>query len=179
MTLDTVPIITALLLCSQAFAQSALQPFVSAETASCLKRSVIIYTSNASTYIVTDVGSFVSSAPSSCPAATTLPAVTSYVGSNFTVTAAAHALTFTSTVPGDNLTVTRIDPGSTITVFEQTSSGALAAASSAPAQVVIADSGFENGTSNPFNTSTTPDTKTSAAVVQGGPLWPESGSNYL
>lgn len=77
MTLATIPFIISLLLCSQAFAQSALQPFVSADTASCLERSVTIYTSNALTYIVTDVGSFVSSAPSSCPAATTLPAVIS------------------------------------------------------------------------------------------------------
>lgn len=61
MILTAVSIITAVLLVSQVVAQSALQSSVPASTATCLKSSVIFYTSDASTYVVTDLGLFVSS----------------------------------------------------------------------------------------------------------------------
>lgn len=91
------------------------------------------------------------------------------------MTAVAPAFTITSTVLGDNLTVTRTDPPSTVTVFGQFSSAAV----SATTQAVIANSGFENDTSNPFNSLTTTGLEISATVVQAGPLWHETGSNYL
>ncbi|KAI7212146.1 hypothetical protein KC333_g7273 [Hortaea werneckii] len=128
-------------------------------TNTCLRRSVYVYTSESSTYVVTDFGT------------TSLAASPTYC---------ANASISTSTVYGLAQTVTTALPASTVTIYQQQTLPATPPASSPaqPAATVLADSGFETGNENPFNTSSS-GSGVSAAVVQSGPLLPFSGDSYL
>ena len=153
-----VPLVTMLflnvfLLFSHAFAQSLVQREESiTRSNTCLRRSVLLYTSNAETWTITDLGS------TSFPAAPTL---------------CPNVSVSTSVVYGSNRTVTRALPASTVTITEQSSATGVPAGSSG--SMVI---GFDDGTGNPLNgTSSSP--QVSAAVAQSGPLQPYSGDSYL
>ncbi|KAI7483699.1 hypothetical protein KC351_g4996 [Hortaea werneckii] len=127
-------------------------------TNTCLRRSVYVYTSESSTYVVTDFGT------------TSLAANPTYC---------ANASVLTSTVYGLAQTITTALPASTVTVYQQqTLSTTLGSPTAQPAATVLADSGFEAGNENPFNTSSS-GSGVSAAVVQSGPLLPFSGDSYL
>ena len=127
-------------------------------TNTCLRRSVYVYTSESSTYVVTDFGT------------TSLAANPTYC---------ANASILTSTVYGLAQTVTTALPASTVTIYQQqTLPATLASSAAQPAATVLADSGFETGNENPFNTSSS-GSGVSAAVVQSGPLLPFSGDSYL
>ncbi|KAI7361733.1 hypothetical protein KC354_g7848 [Hortaea werneckii] len=128
------------------------------QTNTCLRRSVYVYTSESSTYVVTDFGT------------TSLAANPTYC---------ANASVSTSTVFGLAQTVTTALPASTVTVNQQqTLPTILDSPTAQPAATVLADSGFEAGNENPFNTSSS-GSGVSAAVVQSGPLLPFSGDSYL
>jgi hypothetical protein len=90
---------------------------------SCVKRSIIVYTSNSSTYFVTDVGT------SSFPSAPTFCA-------NVSVS-----------------TVVTTQPDSTVTVYSQAILDQQPASTQAPVSPVIADDSFEGGSASLFNTS--------------------------
>ncbi|KAI7719918.1 hypothetical protein KC353_g2596 [Hortaea werneckii] len=126
---------------------------------SCLRRSVLVYTSDSETYVVTDAGS------------TDFRATQTYCP---------NATVSTSTVYGANQTITTSLPASTITIFQAPTSPPPAGTSSASAStpVVAASSGFEDGTLNDYNTSSS-DPGATAAIVQDGPFQPNSGSSYL
>ncbi|KAI6992164.1 uracil-DNA glycosylase [Hortaea werneckii] len=111
------------------------------------------------TYVVTDVGS------------TDFRATQTYCP---------NATVSTSTVYGVNQTITTALPASTITIFQAPTSLAPVETPSAPAStpVVVASSGFEDGTGSDYNTSNS-DPRATAAIVQDGPFQPNSGSSYL
>ncbi|RMY22458.1 hypothetical protein D0867_02699 [Hortaea werneckii] len=125
----------------------------------CLRRSVLVYTSDSETYVVTDAGS------------TDFRATQTYCP---------NATVSTSTVCGVNQTITTSLPTSTITIFQAPTSPPPAGTSSAPASTpdVVASSGFEDGTGNDYITSSS-DPRATAAIVQDGPFQPNSGSSYL
>jgi hypothetical protein len=104
--------------------------------------SVLVYTSDSSTYFVTDVGT------------TTLGA----------------SPTFCPNVSISILTSTVYEPAFTVTVQQKPSAQ--------PTDTIIANNGFENGTSSPFNSSAS-SSSVSAEVVQSGPYQPRTGDNYL
>lgn len=126
---------------------------------SCLRRSVLVYTSDSETYVVTDAGS------------TDFRATQTYCP---------NATVSTSTVYGVNQTITTSIPASTITVFQAPTSPPPAGTSFAPSStpVVVASSGFEDGTENDYNTSSS-DPGATAVIAQDGPFQPNSGSSYL
>ncbi|KAI7551761.1 hypothetical protein KC331_g2343 [Hortaea werneckii] len=127
-------------------------------TNTCLRRSVYVYTSESSTYVVTDFGT------------TSLAASPTYC---------ANASISTSTVYGLAQTITTALPASTVTIYQQqTLPTTLASSEAQPTATILADSGFETGNENPFNTSSS-GSGVSAAVVQSGPLLPFSGDSYL
>lgn len=87
--------VLAVLLCiSYAVAQSVIQSLSSSD--SCVRRSIIIYTSDSSTYVVTDLGSTSLGSFPGCPSGSVT----------------------TSTVYGTNYTITTSYSPSTITVFQ-------------------------------------------------------------
>ncbi|KAI7263688.1 hypothetical protein KC345_g9045 [Hortaea werneckii] len=151
----------AFLLASLACAQSLIPASYTDSafhTNTCLRRSVYVYTSESSTYVVTDFGT------------TSLAANPTYC---------ANASISTSTVYGLAQTVTTALPASTVTVYQQqTLQATLGSSTVQPAATLLADSGFEAGDENPFNTSSS-GSGVSAAVVQSGPLLPFSGNSYL
>ncbi|KAI7420319.1 hypothetical protein KC336_g9053 [Hortaea werneckii] len=151
----------AFLLASLAGAQSlipASHTDSAFHTNTCLRRSVYVYTSDSSTYVVTDLGT------------TSLAANPTYC---------ANASISTSTVYGLAQTITTALPAPTVTVYQQqTLQATLGPSTAQPAATVLADSGFEAGNENPFNTSSS-GAGVSAAVVQSGPLLPFSGDSYL
>ncbi|KAI7487801.1 uracil-DNA glycosylase [Hortaea werneckii] len=126
---------------------------------SCLRRSVLVYTSDLETYVVTDVGS------------TDFRATQTYCP---------NATVSTSTIYGVNQTITTSLPASTVTIFQAPTSLEPAGISSAPTPtpIVISGSGFEDGTGSDYNTSSS-DPGATAAIVQDGPFQPNSGSSYL
>ncbi|KAI7328119.1 hypothetical protein KC315_g6803 [Hortaea werneckii] len=126
---------------------------------SCLRRSVLVYTSDSETYVVTDAGS------------TDFRATQTYCP---------NATVSTSTVYGVNQTITTSLPASTITIIQAPTSPPPAGTSFAPSStpIVVASSGFEDGTENDYNTSSS-DPGATAAIVQDGPFQPNSGSSYL
>ncbi|KAI7369175.1 uracil-DNA glycosylase [Hortaea werneckii] len=111
------------------------------------------------TYVVTDVGS------------TDFRATQSYCP---------NATVSTSTVYGVNQTITTALPASTITVFQAPTSLAPVDTPSAPLSTpyIISGSGFEDGTENGYNTSSS-DPEATAVTAQDGPFQPNSGSSYL
>ncbi|RMZ11060.1 hypothetical protein D0862_03054 [Hortaea werneckii] len=111
------------------------------------------------TYVVTDVGS------------TDFRATQTYCP---------NATVSTSTVYGVNQTITTSLPASTITILQAATSLPPFGTPSAPSStlVVVASSGFEDGTENDYNTSSS-DPGATAAIVQDGPFQPNSGSSYL
>jgi hypothetical protein len=116
-----VSIFGSLVLASCAFAQS-IAPVLSTSN-SCVKRSVIVYTSNSSTYFLTDVGT--SSLPS-------------------TLTFCANA---------SISTVVTTQPASTVTVYSQATSDQQPASSQAPVDPIIANTSFEAGAVSQFDSS--------------------------
>ncbi|KAI7633687.1 hypothetical protein KC343_g2795 [Hortaea werneckii] len=142
-----------------AIAQSYYPESPNLSSNSCLRRSVLVYTSDSETYVVTDVGS------------TDFRATQTYCP---------NATVSTSTVYGVNQTITTALPASTITIFQAPTSLAPVETPSAPAStpVVVASSGFEDGNGSDYNTSGS-DTGATAAIVQDGPFQPNSGSSYL
>ncbi|RMZ26036.1 hypothetical protein D0859_09906 [Hortaea werneckii] len=141
----------AFLLASLAGAQSlipASHTDSAFHTNTCLRRSVYVYTSDSSTLAAN---------PTYC----------------------ANASISTSTVYGLAQTITTALPAPTVTVYQQqTLQATLGPSTAQPAATVLADSGFEAGNENPFNTSSS-GAGVSAAVVQSGPLLPFSGDSYL
>jgi hypothetical protein len=116
-----VSLFSSLVLVSCALAQSIV-PALSTSN-SCVKRSIIVYTSNSSTYFLTDVGtSSIPSVPTFC----------------------ANALIST---------VVTTQPASTVTIYSQATSDQQSASSQAPVSPVIADDSFEGGSASQFNTS--------------------------
>ncbi|KAI4721295.1 hypothetical protein E4T48_02415 [Aureobasidium sp. EXF-10727] len=115
---------------------------------SCVKRSIIVYTSDSSTYFVTDVGT------SSSPSTPTLCA-------NASVS-----------------TVLTTQPASTVTVYSQATSAQQSAGSQTSLNPVLTDNSFEDGTSSPFNSSSSGPSVT-AEVVQSGVYEPHTGDSYL
>ncbi|RMY14520.1 hypothetical protein D0868_01405 [Hortaea werneckii] len=142
-----------------AIAQSYYPESSNLSSNSCLRRSVLVYTSESETYVVTDVGS------------TDFRATQTYCP---------NATVSTSTVYGVNQTITTALPASTITIVQATTSPPPTGTSFAPSStpVVVASSGFEDGTGNDYNTSSS-DPGATAAIVQDGPFQPNSGSSYL
>ncbi|CZT19867.1 uncharacterized protein RCC_05723 [Ramularia collo-cygni] len=126
-------------------------PSIADPTQSCLKRSVFVYTSASSTYMVTDLGS---ASPSSCSNTVTL-----------TSTSISTVTVFSD---GANQTITSSLPASTITILQP-------AASSLPITNQTID--FDAGSPNYETASSGP--QVSADVVSAGPLLPNSGDNYL
>ncbi|OTA23929.1 hypothetical protein BTJ68_12481 [Hortaea werneckii EXF-2000] len=161
MAVGTMSRLIAFLLASLAGAQSlipASHTDSAFHTNTCLRRSVYVYTSDSSTYVVTDLGT------------TSLAANPTYC---------ANASISTSTVYGLAQTITTALPAPTVTVYQQqTLQATLGPSTAQPAATVLADSGFEAGNENPFNTSSS-GAGVSAAVVQSGPLLPFSGDSYL
>lgn len=153
-------LITVLLFVSYAVAQSLIPAafdFSSVDSNSCLRRSVYVYTSESSTYVVTDFGSAsLVATPTFCP----------------------NASVSISTVYGANQTITTAIPASTVTVYQQPTSTPQPAASTSATGVVVIDDGFENGNQTSFNSSVST-SEVTAQVVQTGPLQPYSGNNYL
>ncbi|RMZ01985.1 hypothetical protein D0864_03316 [Hortaea werneckii] len=142
-----------------AIAQSYYPESSNLSSNSCLRRSVLVYTSESVTYVVTDVGS------------TDFRATQTYCP---------NATVSTSTVYGVNQTITTSLPASTITIIQAATSLPPFGTPSAPSStlVVVASSGFEDGTENDYNTSSS-DPGATAAIVQDGPFQPNSGSSYL
>ncbi|KAI7228811.1 hypothetical protein KC330_g7744 [Hortaea werneckii] len=142
-----------------AIAQSYYPESSNLSSNSCLRRSVLVYTSESETYVVTDVGS------------TDFRATQTYCP---------NATVSTSTVYGVNQTITTALPISTITIVQAPTSPPPTGTSFAPSStpVVVASSGFEDGTGNDYNTSSS-DPGATAAIVQDGPFQPNSGSSYL
>lgn len=161
MAVGTMSRLIAFLLASLACAQSLIPASYTDSafhTNTCVRRSVYVYTSESSTYVVTDFGT------------TSLAANPTYC---------ANASISTSTVYGLAQTVTTALPASTVTVYQQqTLQATLGSSTAQPAATVLADSGFEAGNEKPFNTSSS-GAGVSAAVVQSGPLLPFSGDSYL
>jgi hypothetical protein len=137
-----VSFFSCLVLVSCAFAQSVAPALPSSN--SCVRRSVIVYTSDSSTYFVTDVGT---SSPTFC-------------------------------APTSVSTIITTQPASTVTVYSQATSAQQSAGSSAPANPVLTDDGFEDGTNSPFNSSAST-SSVAAEVVQGGVYEPHTGDSYL
>ncbi|KAH0278399.1 hypothetical protein KCU91_g2498, partial [Aureobasidium melanogenum] len=109
------------LLASWTLAQSVAPALPS--PSSCVKRSIIVYTSDSSTYFATNVGtSSFPSTPIFCPNASVSTVVTT-------------------------------QPGSTVTVYSQATSAQQSADSQTSIDPIITDNGFEDGTSSPFNSS--------------------------
>ena len=151
---------TLLLLASCAFAQSFVPPFESsASSNSCVKRSVIVYTSDSSTYFVTDIG-------------------TSSFPSTPTFCANASVSTVTSTVSGPAQTVVATQSASTVTVYQQATSALQSAGTQPSVDPILTNNSFENGTSSPFNSSTST-SSVWAEVVQAGVYQPRTGDSYL
>ena len=142
-----------------AIAQSYYPESSNFSSNSCLRRSVLVYTSDSETYVVTDVGS---------------------ADFRATQTYCPNATVSISTVYGVNQTITTALPASTITIFQAPTSLAPVETPSAPAStpVVVASSGFEDGTGSDYNTSSS-DPGATAAIVQNGPFQPNSGTSYL
>ena len=126
---------SCLLLVLSAYAQSIAPALPSSN--SCVKRSVIVYTSDSSTYFVTDVGT------SSFPSTPTFCA-------NASVS-----------------TVVTTQPASTVTVYSQATSNLLSASSQAPVNPVIADNSFETGAASPFNFSASSTSVTAQVAQNG------------
>jgi hypothetical protein len=124
-----------LMLVACTFAQSVAPALPSSN--SCVKRSVIAYTSDSSTYFVIDVGT------SSFPSTPTFCA-------NASVS-----------------TVVTTQPASTVTVYSQATSDLLSASSQAPVNPVIADNSFETGTASPFNFSASSSSITAKVAENG------------
>ena len=152
-------LIPTLHLVTFAIAQSHYPESSNLSSNSCLRRNFLVYTSESETYVVTDVGS---------------------TDFRATQTHCPNATVSTSTVYGANQTITTALPASTITITQAPTSlppvGTPSAPSSTPA--VVASSGFEDGTENDYNTSSS-DPGVTAAIVQDGPFQPNSGSSYL
>ncbi|THW06570.1 hypothetical protein D6D26_01470 [Aureobasidium pullulans] len=151
---------TLLLLASCAFAQSFVPAFESSTSSnSCVKRSVIVYTSDSSTYFVTDIG-------------------TSSFPSTPTFCANASVSTVTSTVSGPAQTVVATQSASTVTVYQQATSALQSAGTQPSVDPILTNNSFENGTSSPFNSSTST-SSVWAEVVQAGVYQPRTGDSYL
>lgn len=151
---------TLSLLASCAFAQSFVPPFESSTSSnSCVKRSVIVYTSDSSTYFVTDIG-------------------TSSFPSTPTFCANASVSTVTSTVSGPAQTVVATQSASTVTVYQQATSALQSAGTQPSVDPILTNNSFENGTSSPFNSSTST-SSVWAEVVQAGVYQPRTGDSYL
>lgn len=139
-------LLNLLLLASWTLAQSVAPALPSAS--SCVKRSIIVYTSDSFTYFATSVGT------SSFPSMPTFCA-------NISVS-----------------TVVTTQRASTVTVYSQATSAQQSAGSQTSIDPIITDNGFEDGTSSPFNSSSSGSSVT-AEVVQGGIYQPHAGDNYL
>ena len=72
-----------------------------------------------------------------------------------------------------NQTITATEPASTVIIYQQSTASA-----TPPSDTIVADNGFEDGNASPFNSSA-PGLQVTAQVIQGGPLRPYSGKNYL
>lgn len=117
----------------------------------CLKRSVIVYTSETSTYIVTDLGSTgYPTAPTICANAST------------------SIIHDTTTIYGVNSTVTTSLKAETVTIYQTPLPNG---------GQTTADNGFEDGLEALFNSSTSG--VVSAEVATAGPLQPRTGNSYL
>ncbi|PPJ58032.1 hypothetical protein CBER1_03858 [Cercospora berteroae] len=152
-------VLAALLSSTQA--QSLVSAYgISADASnSCLRRSVFVYTSASSTYVVTNLGSTsLAATPSFCSNATT---TTSTVYGSISIS--------TVTLTGNNQTITTALPASTITIIQQSTDSP-----QLPANQTInfdADSAtYQTSASGP---------QVSAEVVAAGPFQPHGGDNYL
>ncbi|KAI4730315.1 hypothetical protein E4T49_01780 [Aureobasidium sp. EXF-10728] len=135
-----------LLLVSCAVAQSVAPALPTSN--SCVERSIIVYTSDSSTYFVTDVG-------------------TSSFASTPTLCANASVSTVLTT-----------QPASTVTVYSQATSAQQSTGSQTSVNPVLTDNSFEDGTSSPFNSSSSGPSVT-AEVVQSGLYEPHTGDSHL
>jgi hypothetical protein len=126
---------SCLLLVLSAYAQSIAPALPSSN--SCVKRSVIVYTSDSSTYFVTDVGT------SSFPSTPTFCA-------NASVS-----------------TVVTTQPASTVTVYSQATSAQQSAGSQPLVDPVITDNSFEDGAASPFNFSSSSSSITAKVAENG------------
>jgi hypothetical protein len=130
-----VLLFSCLLLVSCAFAQSVAPALPSSNT--CVKRSIIVYTSDSSTYFVTDVGtSSFPSTPTFCANASVSTVVTTQLAS-------------------------------TVTVYSQATSDQQSTSSQAPVDPVIADNSFEAGAVSQFNTSSSSPNVTAGVDTSG------------
>ena len=194
---------SCLLLVSYAFAQS-VAPALSSSN-SCVKRSVILYTSDSSTYLVTDVGtSSFPSTPTFCANASVSTLTSTQPASTVTIySQATLAQTSCSNVSLPTLTTTQqastvtiysqatleqalctnasvstivaTQPASTVTVYPQATS---AQQSATPVDPVLANNSFEDVAASPFNFSAS-STSVTAEVAQNGIYEPHSGDSYL
>ena len=198
-----VLLFSRLLLVSCAFAQSVAPALPSSN--SCVKRSIIVYTSDSSTYLVTDVGtSSFPSIPSLCANASVSTVVTTQLASTVTIySQAAFALTSCVEASAFTLTTTQqasavtiysqatltqasctnasistivaTQPASTVTVYSQATP---AQQSATPVDPVLANNSFEDVAASPFNFSAS-STSITAEVAQNGIYEPHSGDSYL
>ncbi|KEQ73249.1 hypothetical protein M436DRAFT_46586 [Aureobasidium namibiae CBS 147.97] len=162
-----------LLLVSCAFAQS-IAPALSSSN-SCVKRSVIVYTSDSSTYLVTDVGtSSFPSTPTYCANASVSTVITTQQASTVTIYSQT-TLTQASCTNTSISTIVATQPASTVTVYSQAPS---AQQSATPVDPVLANNSFEDVAASPFNFSAS-STSITAEVAQDGIYEPHSGDSYL
>lgn len=126
---------SCLLLVSCAFAQS-IAPVLS-NSNSCVRRSVIVYTSDSSTYFVTDVGTptFLST-PTLCANASVSTVITT-------------------------------QPASTVTVYSQVTSARQPTGSQTPVDPVLTNNSFEDGSASPFNSSASSSSITAEVIQGG------------
>lgn len=198
-----VLLFSCLLLVWCSFAQS-IAPALSSSN-SCVKRSIIIYTSDSSAYLVTDVGTsgfpstttfcanasvstFITTQPASTVTVYT-PATTastySVDGSIATLIITQQASTVTlhpqatlaqaSCTNASISTIVATQPASTVTVYSQITSPQQSAA---PVDPVLANNSFEDVAASPFNFSAS-STSVTAEGAQNSIYEPHSGDSYL
>ena len=128
----------------------------------CLRRSVLVFTSSSSTYLITDLGT-TTLAPTSrfCPNVSTSTATTTVYQK-----LASQSAAITSYASCPNVSVS--------TVYQQ------APSQPAASGTMITNNGFEGGNSSPFNSSASgPGVSAQVAGRGTGPLEPYSGSDFL
>lgn len=110
-----VLLFSCLLLVSCAFAQSVAPALPSSN--SCVKRSVTVYTSDSSTYLVTDVGtSSFPSTPTYCANASVSTVITTQLASTVTIYSQAASAS-TSCADASASTLTTTQKASTVTIY--------------------------------------------------------------
>lgn len=164
--------------CVRTLAQSP----VTETTNTCLRRSVVVYTSGQETYVVTDFGNTSFNTPSVCPNVTAVPSTVYASASTVTIFQPSSGLPF---APTSCPAISALPPvTSVVTVYSQSPQPSqmqeTSGAAPNPTPVIVTDNGFENGDTSALNGTAT-DAGVYAVVVEGdtGPLAPYEGNSFL